>query len=532
MSARGLDLVIRGATVYPGTGPASDCDVGVSGDQITAIAPSLVEVESTETIDGSGLWLCPGFVDMHAHSALKTHEDPLLEPKIAQGFTTELIGPDGLAPAPVAPDRRSERQAYIRGLEGSGPEDWTWSTFDEYLDWLESTNPAVTLVPSIGHNSVRDRVMGGARRAPTPDELEQMRHEVRLGLEAGARTLSFGLIYMPGTYADTEELVAVSEEAARFGAPLVPHIRNEGLGVIQSLEEMVDVARRSSAPLHVSHLKARADERLIPSMLDVLEKASSDVSMSFDQYPYGAGSTVLAALLPTWAQENGAIGTLARLADPDARKRMAADMAVESTEFEGILATIGPKRVTIANAAAPNEDTVGKTLAEIADERGVDAPTAAFDMLLESKLDITMISHYASDEAVRQIAAHPLHLVGSDAIFGAKPHPRLYGTTARFLGRFAIRDGLVEPEEAIARLTTRAADRIGLSDRGRIEVGKRADLVLLNPDTFVDDATYDEPEQLPAGVEQVWVAGVSVWRDGAATGARPGGVVREPLPRS
>ena len=532
MSGRGFDLVVRGATVYPGIGAAGGRDVGVSRGTITAVEPSLPDVEAAEIVDGTDLWLCPGFIDMHAHSALKTFEDPLLTPKIAQGFTTELIGPDGLAPAPVAPERRSERQAYLRGLEGSGPDEWPWSTFAEYLDWLEDTQPALTLVPSIGHNSVRDRVMGGARRAPSDDELAQMRREVRLGLEAGARTLSFGLIYLPGTYATTEELIAVSEEAAQFGAPLVPHIRNEGLGVVESLDEMIDVARRSGAPLHVSHLKARADQALIPAMLETLERASDELSISFDQYPYGAGSTVLMALLPSWAQEGGASGTLARLGDTGARQRMAQEMEVASKEFEGILATIGAERITIANAAPPNEDAVGKTLAELAEERGVDAPTATFDLLTESRLDITMISHYASDDAVRQIAAHPLHLVGSDAIFGAKPHPRLYATTARFLGRFVIRDRLVTPEEAIERLTVRAAERIGLFDRGRIQVGKRADLVLLNPDTFVDDATYDEPERLPAGIDQVWVAGVSVWRDGAATGARPGGVIREPLPRS
>lgn len=525
-----FDLIVRNATVYPGTGPARRVDVGVTGDAISAVEPTLAEVEAAVTVDGTDRWLCPGFVDMHAHSALRTLEDPLLTPKIGQGFTTELIGPDGLAPAPVAPERRSERQAYLRGLEGSGPTEWPWSTFAEYLDWLEGTRPSVTLVPSIGHNSVRDRVMGGAQRAPTSEELAAMRREVRVGLEAGARTLSFGLIYLPGTYATTEELVALAEEAAPFAAPLVPHIRNEGLGVVESLDEMIDVARRSGAPLHVSHLKSRADEGLIASMLDTLDAASNEVSMSFDQYPYGAGSTVLMALLPSWAQEGGASGTLARLADTEARRKMAEQMAIKSKDFEGILATIGAERVTIANAAPPNEDTVGKTLAELAEERGVDAAHAAFDLLLESALDITMISHYASDAAVRQIAAHPLHLVGSDAIFGAKPHPRLYGTTARFLGRFAIRDGIVAPDEAIARLTSRAADRIGLHDRGRIEVGKRADLVLLDPDAFVDDATYDDPERLPAGVEGVWVAGARVWSDGAPTGARPGGVVRDPLP--
>ena len=526
------DLIVRNATVYPGEGAPRQADVTVTGDTITAIEASLPETEAAEVVDADGLILCPGFIDMHAHSALRTHDDPLLTPKIAQGYTTELIGPDGLAPAPVAADRRGERQAYLRGLEGTGPEEWSWSTFDEYLDWLESTRPAVTLVPSIGHNSVRDRVMGGDRRAPTSTELTAMRNEVRIGLEAGARTLSFGLIYLPGTYSDTAELVALSEEAAAFGAPLVPHIRNEGLAVLTALAEVIDVARRSGAPLHVSHLKSRTDESLIDGMLELLEEASADLSISFDQYPWGAGSTVLAALLPPWAQEGGASGTLARLRDRDTRARMAQDMLVETPDFEGIYASLGPDRLVIANAAPPNEGAVGRKLSEIAEERGIEGHTAALDLLLESELDVTMISHYATDEAVRKIAAHPLQLVGSDAIFGAKPHPRLYTTAPRFLGRYAIQDGLMRVEEAVARLTARAADRLGLPDRGRIEPGKRADLVLLDPERFIDEATFDEPAQSPDGVAGVWVAGQAVVRDGRPTGARPGGVIRTPFPGS
>ncbi|MFQ5425586.1 MAG: amidohydrolase family protein [Gaiellales bacterium] len=526
-----VELLIEDATVYPGEGPPLAADVAVCDGKIVAVARELPSTDAGESIDAEGLILCPGFIDMHAHSALKTHEDPLLTPKIAQGFTTELIGPDGLAPAPVAPERRGERQQYLCGLETMGPADWAWSTFDEYLDWLESTRPASTLVPSIGHNSVRDRVIGGDRRAPTADELEAMRREVRLGLEAGARTLSFGLIYLPGTYSTTDELVALAEVAAEFGAPLVPHMRNEGLGVLDAAREMVDVARRSGAPLHVSHLKSRNDESLIEPLLALLEEASADVSLTFDQYPYGAGSTVLAALLPTWAQEGGASGTLERLRDPAERERMAEDMELTSPTWEGILASLGAERVTIANAAPPNESLAGQTLAEIADGRGVDAATATFDLLVESELDVTMVTHYASEEAVRTVAGHRLQLVGSDAIFGTKPHPRLYGTTARFLGRYAIRDGLISIEEAVARLTVRAARRLGLTDRGTIEAGKRADLVLIDPDSFVDDATFDDPTRFPAGVEGVWVGGEAVWRDGKPTGARPGGVVRDALAR-
>ena len=523
-----VDLVIRGALVYPGESAASVADVVIADGRIEAVEAVLGEIEAAEVVDGAGLMLCPGFVDMHAHSALRSFDEPLLEPKIAQGFTTELINPDGLAPAPVAPERRGERQAYLRGLEGSGPEEWPWSTFAEYLEVLATTRPATTLVPSIGHNSVRDAVMGGDRRAPTAAELRRMQDEVRLGLEAGARTLSFGLLYLPGAYADTDELVALAEAAAEFGAPLVPHVRNEGRDVLAAIGEFIEVARRSGAPLNVSHLKSAADEGLIDPLLELLDQASAHVDLSFDQYPYGAGSTVLAALLPAWAQEGDASATLARLRSADDRRRIAHDMEHGLPGWENWFGMVGPERIVVANAAAPNEAAAGRTLAELAAERGIDPVELVFALLDESKLDVTMLQHYASEEAVRRIAAHRLQLVGSDAIFGVKPHPRLYGTAARFLGRFAIREGLIPVEEAVARLTARAADRLGLRDRGRIAPGLRADLVLLDRERFCDTATYEEPRRYPDGVVSVWVAGRPVWRDGRPTGERPGGVVQEP----
>ena len=520
------DLVIRGALVYPGEGGPSVADVAVAGGRIEAVG-TLGEIDA-EVVNGAGLMLCPGFVDMHAHSGLRSFEEPLLEPKIAQGFTTELINPDGLAPAPVAPERRGERQAYLRGLEGSGPEEWPWSTFAEYLDALAETRPATTLVPSIGHNSVRDRVMGGNRRAPTADELRRMQDEVRSGLEAGARTLSFGLLYLPGAYADTDELVALAEVAAEFGAPLVPHVRNEGRNVLAAIGEFVDVARRSGAPLNVSHLKSAADEALIEPLLSLLDEASADVDLSFDQYPYGAGSTVLAALLPAWAQEGGASATLARLRSADDRRRIAHDMEHGLPGWENWFGMVGPERIVVTNAAVPNQAASGRTLAELAEERHLDPVELVFALLDESELDVTMLQHYASEGAVRRIAAHRLQLVGSDAIFGVKPHPRLYGTAARFLGRFAIEEGLVPVEEAVARLTSRAAGRLGLADRGRIEPGLRADLVLLDAEQFRDTATYEKPRSYPEGVVRVWAGGRAVWQDGGPTGERPGGVVREP----
>lgn len=496
--------VIRGATVYPGDAPPFVADVGVADGRIAAVGGEL----SGEVVEAAGLWLCPGFVDVHAHTALRSWEEPLFPESLAQGVTTQVICPDGLAPAPLAPGREQERRDYLRALEGTGPGTWPWRTFAEYLDALDETRPAISFVPSIGHGAVRDTVIGGEDRPPTPAELEEMRSEVRAGFEAGATNLSFGLVYLPGAHADTDELVAVAEVAAEFGAPLVPHVRNEGDGLLEAIDEMLEVSRRSGASLHVSHLKSLADESLIEPLLERLE----DARVTFDQYPYAAGCTLLASLLPAWAQEGGAAATLARLRDPDALARIAHDVEHGLPGWENLLGTLGADAIVVEGAS-------------VADRGGEPVETVA-ELLLESELGVQMIMHYASEDAVRRIAAHPLMLLGSDGIGGQRPHPRLAGSAARFLGRFALRDGLVTPEEAVARLTARAADRFCLPDRGRIEVGKRADLVLLDPAAYVDRATYDEP-LLPAdGVTGVWVAGERAWADGAPTGARAGGVVR------
>jgi N-acyl-D-amino-acid deacylase len=521
-----LDVIIRGATVFPGDAPPRVADVGVADGRIAVVGSVPGDPGAGVVVDAAGLALCPGFVDMHAHTALRSFDDPLLAPKVAQGFTTEVINPDGLAPAPVAPTGRDGRRAYLRALEGEGPAEWAWTTFTEYLDALDATRPATSLVPGIGHGAVRELVLGGAAVQPDGAQLEEMRRQVRIGIEAGARTLSFGLIYLPAAFAATPELDAVAEVAAAHDVPLVPHVRNEGNALLEAMEEMIGVARRTGASLHVSHLKSLADERLIEPLLELCDRASAEIPLTFDQYPYGAGSTLLAALLPAWAQEGGPEGTLRRLRSPDERRRIARDVEQGLPGWENILRTLGPERIVIADAAEARAEAIGGSLDRIAAARGEDPVEAVLELLLDTELDVTMISHYASEDAVRRIARHRLQLVGSDGIFGARPHPRLYGTAARFLGRFAAREGLVPVEEAVARLTSRPADLLRLSDRGRIAEGKRADLVLLDLDRFVDTATYDDPKRHPEGVVGVWVAGEAMWRDGSHTGARPGGVVR------
>ncbi|MBA3876701.1 MAG: aminoacylase [Anaerolinea sp.] len=520
-----FDLLITGAHVYPGDSPATDADVAVTDGLIAAVGRS-DRWAAHEVIDGRGLILCPGFIDLHAHSGLRPFVDPLLSPKAGQGFTTELIGPDGLAPAPVTRQAWPTRMAYLAPIEGPGPERALWATMDEYLAALQEARPATNLVASVGHNAVREHVMGRDDRPPTHRELAAMCDEIRSALEAGARALSFGLIYVPGVFADTNELVELAREAARFDAPLMPHIRNEGAGVIGAVAEMIEVARRSGARLHITHLKLVGSPALLDPLLGLIGEATREIEITFDQYPYGAGSTTLGAILPPWALAGGREATLVRLLDRDTRARIIREMATGLPGWENLYGTCGPERVVIVDVPASHVELIGGSLAEIGERRGRDPAEAAIDVLVETEMSATMIDHYASDEVVRAIFAHPLALVGSDGIFGPHPHPRVYATAARVLGRFAIRERLITVEEAVARLSSRPADLLGLADRGRIREGLRADLVLLDPTAYVDTATYEQPCQQPPGVIGVFVGGRMIQREGAATGERPGTVLR------
>jgi N-acyl-D-amino-acid deacylase len=522
-----VDLLVRRALVADGDNPPRPADVAVRDGLICAFADDLGYMEAAEVVDAPGLMLCPGFIDMHAHSGLEPFAQPALRPKVAQGFTTEVIGPDGLCPAPVAGDRQGDRRAYLGALEGPGPDRWEWEDFSEYLDALAATSPATTLVPSVGHGAVRDFVMGSGNRAPDAAELARMREVVRDGFEAGARALSFGMIYLPGLYAATGELEALAEEAAAFGAPLVPHVRNEADRLLESIEEFVGIARRTGAPLHLSHLKLVGNAHLLEGLLELVDAASRDVDLTFDQYPYGAGSTVLTALLPAWALEGGAARVMERITSPVTRRRIVRDVEEGLPGWENLYAACGPERIVIAHTGPSGDGSAGKTLAELS---GSGHPMeAALDLLVDTKLEAAMVDHYASEEVVRSIFRHPLGLVGSDGIFGTWPHPRLYGTAARVLGRYSLRENLISVTDAVARLTARAADRLYLADRGRIREGLRADLVLIDPAELIDTATYDEPCCTPPGVRRVLVAGRAVWREGAVTGELPGGVARAAL---
>ena len=419
---------------------------------------------------------------------------------------------------------------YLAGIEGAGPEEWSWRTIEEYLEALEATRPATTLCPLAPHGSIREFVMNGDRRAPSSEELDSMRREVVLGMEAGCWGVSFGLIYLPAAYAETDELIAVAQATAPYGGFLVPHIRSESAQLLEAVEEMMEVSRQSGAPLNISHLKVFGPRNAakLGGLLELMDRAAdSSLDVGFDQYPYGAGNTILAAVLPPWMQEGGALATLERLKDSSLRDRIVRDMYDPGSSPENLYAHCGPNAIVISDAGPGGPaEVVGRSIAEIADVRGVEPGQAVIDLLVETELATSVILHHSSDETVRTIARHPLMLVGTDGIFAARPHPRLWGTAPKIVGRFAIREQLFTVTEAIARLTIRAARRIGLTDRGAIREGLRADLVAFDPESLVDRSTYDEPETPPNGIAWVVVGGQIAVDPNGLTGRRAGGVAR------
>ena len=524
------DLLLKNGRVVDGTGsPWVRADVAVRGDRIAAMGPGLPPQAGT-VLDVAGRVVAPGFIDMHSHNDLLHMAAPTCDPKVLQGVTTELVGQDGCGPAPVRPDFVAQRRENLAPLDGDPDLDWNWPTFGAYLDALARRPGATNVAALVTHGAVRSVVMGHEARAARPDEIAAMRPLVAEAMAAGARGVSTGLIYNPCRYAETPELEALAAEAAARGGVFVAHVRNEAEGLPGALEEMAALHEATGVSLHVSHLKliGRPNWRLADAVLGFFEGSrAAGIDVTFDQYPYTAGSTLLSVLLPPWAREGGVEPTLARLRDPAARERIRQEIAEGIPGWENIAGLCGWEGIMVAGVvSATNRGLEGESIAEIAKRRRADPLDVVADLLLEEQMQVSMVDFYGCEENVRAFAAHRLQTVGTDGIVAGRPHPRLWGTFPRILGRF-VREGKIQPiEEAVRKMTGAAANRLGLTDRGIVRPGMAADLVVFDPDAVLDRATYQDPEAPPTGIEWVFVNGVAVAERGAVTGATPGRVLR------
>ena len=488
------DLVIRGGTVFDGSGGAGmRGDVGVRGDRIVAVG--VVVGRGATEIEAAGLAVTPGFVDVHSHDDLAVLMEPEYPCKVMQGVTTDIVGNCGTAVAPFAAARPMFRAI------GPEVEMEPWEGYAGYLERVDEVRPSLNIAALVGHGTIRRAVLGNAERAPDAGELAQMAAYVREGMEAGAVGLSTGLIYEPGRYAATEEVIALARVLDGRGL-YATHMRNEGKYLLEAVAEAIRVGEEGGVAVEISHHKVGGADNWgkVRESIKLIEVARArGLDVTADQYPYTAGSTSLFAVL----QNN----------------------ALNERGEEGGLGRADPANVRIAFCPA-NHDWEGKSIREMADLFDLPAEEAA-RKVVEASVRTTVVIETMDEADVRMVMAHSTTMIGSDGVpGGSKPHPRLYGTFPRVLGRYARDEGVVSLAEAVHKMTGMPAVKFGLKDRGSLRAGAFADLVVFDPATIADRATYADPCQFPAGIRAIFVNGVQVADNGLHTGARPGRALR------
>jgi N-acyl-D-amino-acid deacylase len=525
-------MLIRNARIVDGTGnPWFIADVAVAGDTIQSVGRLTGKAGYDEIIDADGLTLSPGFIDMHSHSDLVQMENPLASQKIRQGITTELLGQDGLGVAPMRPEYAQEYRRYLSGLQGDPDIGWTWRTFGDYLTRLESGKTATNLAVLASHGPLRIMVTGLEERPATEQEVATMASVAAEAYEQGAFGLSTGLIYPPCVFGNQQELMALGKVTAAAGGIFVVHVRNERDLIQESIEEIFAIGYQTGVKPHISHLKVMGRENWgkAAEVLALFEKARAQgLEAGFDQYPYPAGSTMLSILIPAYAHAGGPDALLARLQDTATREILAEQMASGLPGWENIATAAGWDGVLITGVAdGPNKKWEGISLAEIARQKNISPQHVVFDLLVEEQLRVSMVNFSMNDKDVAAILQHPLGMLGTDGLLGGKPHPRAYGSAARILQKFVKENGVISIEQAVARMTSRPAARLGLFDRGLVWPGCKADLILFDAKNVRDNAAYTDPCQHPDGFEYVWVNGSAALYKGKETGELSGRVLRK-----
>ena len=528
------DLLVRGGTIYDGSGKAGYVgEVAVKGDRIAYVGPKATGKARRE-IDATGQAVAPGFINMLSWSNESLLIDGRGQGELRQGVTLEVMG-EGESMGPLTSQMKEDLVAQQGDLKY--PVEWT--TLGEYLALLERKGVSMNVASHIGAATARMNLLGSEDVDPTPEQLAAMQGVVQKAMEEGALGVGSSLIYVPGTFAGTDELVALASTAARCGGIYATHMRSEGMGLLEAVDETIDISRRSGAPAEIYHLKAGGREYW-PKMDEVISKIEAarreGLRITTDMYAYPAGSTGLDAAMPPWVQEGGNAAWFERLRDPAVRKRVAAEMRAEKTDWENLMrAAGGAENVLIVVLRKPElKPLIGKTLAEIARERSVTPEEAAMDLVVEDESRVGAVYFLMSEDEVRRKVALPFMSFGSDGsavsaegiFLKSSLHPRGYGNFARVLARYVRDEKRVTIEDAIRRMTSHPALVLGLSDRGSLKEGHFADVVVFDASKIQDHATYVKPHQYATGVSQVIVNGVLALENGVPTEARPGRFVR------
>ncbi|RPH98197.1 MAG: D-aminoacylase [Lysobacterales bacterium] len=533
------DLLIRNGTVFDGDGgPGFVADIAIRGDRIVAVGEpgSEIEGEAAEVIDATGLAVTPGFINMLSWATETLIEDGRSQSDIRQGVTLQVMG-EGWSMGPLNPAMKEE----ALGMQSDIRYEIGWTTLGEYLQYLEDRGISTNVASFVGATTLRIHEIGYADRPPTPDELARMEALVAQAMEEGALGVGSSLIYAPAFYSSTEELIALSRVAARYGGRYISHIRSEGADLLDAVEELIAIAREADIGAEIYHLKTAGKDNWnkLEDVFRMVEAARAEgLDITADMYTYTAGATGLDVAMPPWVQEGGHAAWVERLRDPDVRARVVAEIRQPGDGWENLYhAAGGPENLLLLgfrNDALKH--LTGKTLAEAAALRGATPEDTIIDLVIEDDSRVATAYFIMSEDNIAKKIRQPWMAFGSDAeslapegvFLKSNPHPRAYGNFARLLGKYVREQQVISLPEAIRRLTTLPADNLGLAGRGRLQPGYHADIAVFDPATISDHATFTEPHRFATGMHHVIVNGVPVLRNGEHTGATPGRFVRGP----
>ena len=534
-SADRYDVVIRNGSLFDGMGnPPVVADLAMRGDTIAAIGDLSLATGDTE-IDATGMAVTPGFINLMSWATESLIEDGLSQSDIRQGVTLEVMG-DGTSMGPL-PDSLKE---WALSQQGDIQYEIPWTTLGEYLEHLVEKGVSPNVTSFVGAATARVNVVGFDDREPTPEELERMQEIVREGMREGALGVASALIYAPGAYADTPELIALARAAGEYGGIYISHLRSEGVQLLEALDEFFTIAREADVPAEIYHLKAagEANYSKLDQVIERVEAAQREgLQITADMYTYTAGATGLDAAMPPWVQEGGPEAWFQRLQDPEIRERVIDEMR-NAEDWENLLLESGgaENALVVGFRQDSLKYLTGMTLAAVAEMRGTSPEETAIDLVIQDQSRVGTVYFMMSEDNVRKKVGLPWVSFCSDAaslapegvFLQSNPHPRAYGSFARLLGKYVRDEGVIPLEEAVRRLTSLPAEQLSIRRRGQLRPGFFADVVIFDPATIQDHATFAEPHQYATGVLHVFVNGGQVIRDGEHTGATPGRVVRGP----
>lgn len=528
------DIVIRDGLIYDGSGGAPVAgNVAIKDDRIVAIGK--VDGTARTEISARGMAVAPGFINMLSWANESLIVDSRSLSDIRQGVTLEVMG-EGWSMGPLNPIMK------VQAVERQGDLKFpiAWTTLGEYLTFLEDRGTATNIASFVGAGTVRIHELGEDNVDPTPAQLERMQGLVRQAMDEGAMGVASSLIYAPDSYAETDELVALTSAAAKCGGTYISHMRSEGDRLEEAIDELIEISRRSGAPAEIYHLKmaGRSNWSKREPVVRKIEAARAEgLRITADMYTYTAGSTGLDAAMPTWVQAGGLESWIERLKDPAIRARVAADMASPGGDWENLYFGAGPDKMILINFKSEAlKPLTGKTLAEVATMRGTTPEETAMDLVVEDGSRVGTVYFLMSEDNIREQIKLPWMSFGSDGpsqssegvFLQSAVHPRAYGNFARLLGRYVRDEKLITLQEAVRRLTSLPAGNLGIPERGVLKPSYFADIVVFDPVTIMDNATFDQPHQYATGMRDVFVNGVAVLRKGEPTGATPGRAVRGP----